>query len=153
MRSAPSAGIEQFFKRLLDVIGAFLGLMLLMPLLVGIAIAIKLSSPGPVLFVQRRIGHRGCPFRMFKFRTMKDGNDSREYDDYMARFIRNGAHAEVAQDGSKIYKPKSDPRVTPVGAWLRRLSLDELPQLWNVLRGEMSLVGPRPCLPKEWDLY
>ncbi len=144
---------EAFFKRAIDIGGACAGLVLLFPLLVVIALMVKSSSPGPALFAQQRVGRRGRRFTMFKYRTMKDGSDPREYQAYMNGFIREGRHAETTANGCKIYKPLNDPRVTRVGAWLRRLSLDELPQLWNVLRGEMSLVGPRPCLPCEWELY
>jgi lipopolysaccharide/colanic/teichoic acid biosynthesis glycosyltransferase len=147
------AGPERFFKRFVDFVGAGVGLALLSPLLAALAVAVKLSSRGPVIYRQERVGQRGQRFLMYKFRTMNDGNDPRDYQEYLRSFIREGAAASVAADGTKIYKPPRDPRVTRVGAWLRRLSLDELPQLWNVLRGEMSLVGPRPCLPYEWDLY
>ena len=145
--------VEAFFKRATDIAGSLAGLTVLLPLLVAIGILVKLSSPGPALFAQQRLGRRGRPFKMYKFRTMREGSDSHAYRAYMNGFIREGRHAETTPNGCKIYKPLNDPRVTPVGAWLRKLSLDELPQLWNVLRGEMSLVGPRPCLPWEWELY
>ncbi|TMQ65560.1 MAG: sugar transferase [Candidatus Eisenbacteria bacterium] len=147
------SGPEQLVKRVVDVIGASIGLLLLAPVLIAIAVAVKLSSPGPVLFRQPRIGRGGRQFAMYKFRTMVDGNDSKVHENYLRNYIRDGAPATVAEDGTKIYKLTEDPRVTRVGAWLRALSLDELPQLWNVVRGDMSLVGPRPCLPYEWDLY
>jgi len=147
------SGPELLVKRVIDVIGASIGLLLLAPVLIAIAVAVKLSSPGPVLFRQPRVGRGGRRFTMFKFRTMVDGNDSKVHESYLRNYIRDGAPATVAGDGTKIYKLTEDPRVTRVGAWLRALSLDELPQLWNVVRGEMSLVGPRPCLPYEWDLY
>ena len=111
-------------KRALDLIGASLGLVLLSPLLLLIALLIKLDSPGPVIFTQMRIGSWGRPFCIFKFRTM--------------------ANSSGLKRGSDSHKLPDDPRVTRVGKWLRRTSMDELPQLVNVLRGEMSLVGPRP---------
>ncbi|MEK7316140.1 MAG: exopolysaccharide biosynthesis polyprenyl glycosylphosphotransferase [Candidatus Eisenbacteria bacterium] len=153
LRRLDYGGLEAFFKRMVDVVGAAIGLAVLSPFLAAIALAVKLSSPGPVIFKQDRIGRKGEPFPMFKFRTMRDGNDSREYEAYSREFIREGAAAYVAPDGSKIYKPPADPRVTRIGSVLRKYSLDELPQLWNVLRGEMSLVGPRPCMFHEWALY
>lgn len=147
------AGPEIAVKRVVDVLGAGLGLIALSPLFLAIAIAVKLSSPGPILFRQERVGRRGRHFLMYKFRTMLIGNDPHVHREYFKTFIRDGAPAAVNQDGAKIYKMIEDPRVTRVGALLRSLSLDELPQLYNVLRGDMSLVGPRPCLPYEWDLY
>jgi exopolysaccharide biosynthesis polyprenyl glycosylphosphotransferase len=125
-------------KRAFDLIGAAILLLLLSPVLATIAIAIKLDSPGPVLFRQRRMGHRGVPFEVLKFRTMVDGADARKAE-------------LVAQNeaGGGLFKIKDDPRVTRVGKLLRRTSLDELPQLINVLRGEMALVGPRPLVLEE----
>lgn len=147
------AGPEAAVKRLVDVVGAVAGLVLLSPVLLAIAAAVRVSSPGPVLFRQERVGRRGRRFTMLKFRTMEHGNDPRIHQEYLRELIGSGAAAEVAEDGAKIYKLTRDPRVTRVGAWLRALSLDELPQLWNVLRGEMSLVGPRPCVSYEWEMY
>ena len=125
-------------KRAFDIVGAGAGLLVLSPLLAAIAIAIKLDSPGPVLFRQRRMGRNGVPFEMLKFRTMADGADDRKFE--------LTAHNE-AEDG--LFKIKDDPRITRVGARLRQISLDELPQLINVLRGDMSLVGPRPLVLDE----
>jgi lipopolysaccharide/colanic/teichoic acid biosynthesis glycosyltransferase len=121
------------FKRSLDIAGSLLGLVLFMPILVLAAIAIKLDSPGPVFFVQRRAGENGKPFDMFKLRTMKD-------------HAAAGVQELLASNPLKgpAFKIPGDPRVTRVGRVLRRWSIDELPQLLNVLRGEMSLVGPRP---------
>ena len=146
-------GPERILKRAIDLGGAAVGVVLLAPLLLAIAAAIRLTSHGPAIFRQERIGLRGRPFRMYKFRTMEHGNDAGDYEAYVKSFILEGRAAEVTEDGVEIFKPKTDPRVTRVGRWLRRLSLDELPQLWNVLKGDMSLVGPRPCLPYEWELY
>jgi exopolysaccharide biosynthesis polyprenyl glycosylphosphotransferase len=149
------AGPEVAVKRLVDIVGAALGLVVLSPLFAVIAIAIRATSSGPVLFRQERVGQGGHVFTMLKFRTMEHGNDPRVHQDYLRQYMDGGegSAAEVAADGTRIYKLTRDPRVTPLGAWLRALSLDELPQLWNVIRGEMSLVGPRPCLPFEWAMY
>ncbi len=123
-----------FVNRCIDVVGAAIGLALLAPLLAGLAVAVTLDSPGPVLFVQTRVGRRGRPFRMLKLRTMRDGADEEK---------ASLAHLNQSADG-RLFKIPGDPRVTRVGVGLRRWSLDELPQLWNVLVGDMSLVGPRP---------
>jgi len=147
------AGPEVAVKRVVDVIGSAIGLILLSPLLLAIALAIKFSSAGPIFYRQERVGLRGKRFTMFKFRSMGAGNDSKIHQDYLKSFIRESKPAAVGEDGIRIYKLTDDPRVTRIGAWIRTFSLDELPQLWNVLKGEMSLVGPRPCLPYEWELY
>jgi exopolysaccharide biosynthesis polyprenyl glycosylphosphotransferase len=127
-------------KRGIDLVVASLGLLVAAPFLLLVAAAVKLTSPGPVLFGQRRIGRRNAPFTMYKFRTMVQGAD---------RMKAGLAHLNEAE--GPMFKIADDPRVTPVGRALRRTSLDELPQLWNVLRGEMSLVGPRPLVPSEDD--
>jgi exopolysaccharide biosynthesis polyprenyl glycosylphosphotransferase len=126
-------------KRTIDVAGAVAMLVLLAPVLAVIALAVKLTSRGPVLFVQRRIGRGNEAFPMLKFRTMVVGADQMKAD---------LAHLNEVPGGT-MFKIAGDPRITPLGRVLRRLSLDELPQLWNVLRGEMSLVGPRPLVPHE----
>ncbi len=115
------------------------------------AIAIKLDSPGPVLFWQRRVGRDLAPFRVAKFRTMGDGCDTDAHRRYVEAMIRE----KEADDGSPrpMQKLQRDPRITKVGTFLRRTSVDEVPQLWNVLRGEMSLVGPRPPIQYEVDNY
>jgi exopolysaccharide biosynthesis polyprenyl glycosylphosphotransferase len=128
-------------KRAMDIAGAAAGLVLLSPLLALIALAIKLTSPGPVLFRQYRVGRANQAFTMWKFRTMVHGAH---------RMQEELAHLNEMEDG-RMFKIADDPRVTRVGRILRRASLDELPQLWNVLRGEMSLVGPRPLVPEEND--
>jgi lipopolysaccharide/colanic/teichoic acid biosynthesis glycosyltransferase len=129
-------------KRLLDVALASLGLVASLPLSLAIIIAIKLDSPGPALFVQDRVGRHGHRFRFYKFRSM--------YVDAERRLSELQMHNEV--DGP-VFKMRKDPRISKVGAFLRRSSLDELPQLINVLKGEMSLVGPRPPLPREVEQY
>jgi exopolysaccharide biosynthesis polyprenyl glycosylphosphotransferase len=127
-------------KRSFDFVGSGLSLLALSPLLAAIAIAIKLDSRGPVLFRQRRMGRNGVPFEMLKFRTMTDGSEARK----SALAARNEAEGG-------LFKIKDDPRITRVGARLRQFSVDELPQLFNVLRGDMSLVGPRPLVLDEDD--
>jgi exopolysaccharide biosynthesis polyprenyl glycosylphosphotransferase len=130
-------------KRLLDLLVSAIGLVLLFPLLFLIAIVIKLDSPGSVLFRQRRIKRGGKCFWMYKFRTMREGSE----------IIREDRTEINVKPGGSIFKTRQDPRITRAGRWLRRLSLDELPQLINVLKGEMSLVGPRPPLPSEVEHY
>jgi lipopolysaccharide/colanic/teichoic acid biosynthesis glycosyltransferase len=130
---SPNSSIHEMVKRGVDVAGAALGIALTLPLWAVIAVAVKLTSRGSVFFAQERAGLNGRPFRMFKFRTMVADAEERLKD--LVRFD------ELAEP---VYKLKNDPRVTRVGRFLRRFGLDELPQLLNVLRGEMSLVGPRP---------
>lgn len=137
--------------RVLDVVGATLLLILLSPLLLAIALLIRLDSPGPVLFRQERVGRHRRPFTVNKFRTMHHGVAHDRHREFVLGLI-NGDHPQ--QDtSSPYYKMMVDPRVTRVGRILRRSSLDELPQLWNVLRGQMSLVGPRPAIPYEVEHY
>jgi lipopolysaccharide/colanic/teichoic acid biosynthesis glycosyltransferase len=140
-------------KRVMDLAGSSLFLLLLSPLLAVIALAIKLTSEGPVLFGQERLGQFGTRFRCLKFRTMYTNNNSNIHKEYVERFISGKESAQNGEAGSVVYKITNDPRVTPVGRILRRLSLDEIPQFLNVLRGEMSLVGPRPPLPYEFKIY
>jgi exopolysaccharide biosynthesis polyprenyl glycosylphosphotransferase len=133
---------QLFMKRLLDVVISSLLLLLLMPVFLVIAVLIKASSGGPVFFTQERVGLNKRIFRMIKFRSMRDD----------AEAMRDSIEHLNEVDGP-VFKIQNDPRVTEVGKFLRRSSLDELPQLINVLRGEMSLVGPRPPLPEEVDRY
>jgi exopolysaccharide biosynthesis polyprenyl glycosylphosphotransferase len=130
-------------KRLLDIVGSAILLLVLSPVFLGIALAIKLDSPGPLLFKQVRVGRYGEYFTMWKFRSM--------YVDAEARKQAIMAQNEMA--GGVIFKMKNDPRITRIGRFIRRASIDELPQLWNVLMGDMSLVGPRPALPSEVNQY
>jgi len=129
-------------KRGVDVVGAVLGLVLAAPIMLAVAILLKLSSRGPIIFAQERCGLAGRRFRFFKFRTMIDGAE-----DHRASL------SHLNEMSGPVFKIARDPRITRVGALLRKTSLDELPQLWNVLRGEMSLVGPRPPLPEEVARY
>ena len=129
-------------KRLMDIVGSALGLVLLSPLIIGAALAIRLSDGSPILFRQVRVGLHGREFTMLKFRTMLLGAEE-QLSEIIHLNERNGA----------AFKVRDDPRVTRTGRWLRRTSIDELPQLWNVLTGKMSLVGPRPPLPREVAEY
>ena len=141
-------------KRLVDVLGSLLLLMLLSPVFLVVAAAVKLTSRGPVLFRQKRIGELGTPFTFLKFRSMYTNNDSSEHKEYVRQLIAGQAEKKSAGGtGAGVFKLTNDPRITPVGRILRRTSLDELPQLINVLRGEMSLVGPRPPVPYEVEAY
>ncbi len=135
-------GVRQIAKSVFDRSSAVLGILALSPLLLGVAAAIKLTSRGPVFFRQERIGRSGAPFMMWKFRSMVVDADARV------------AELQDQSDGNSVlFKMKRDPRVTKVGAFIRRYSIDELPQLFNVIRGEMSLVGPRPPLRREVEQY
>jgi len=130
------------FKRALDIIGSIVGLVLLAPLFVVVAAAVKLTSRGPALFVQARCGLGGRLFKFYKFRTMVlDADEMRAELEHLNEMR------------GPVFKMKRDPRVTRLGAILRKLSIDELPQLWNVLKGDMSLVGPRPPTPDEVERY
>jgi lipopolysaccharide/colanic/teichoic acid biosynthesis glycosyltransferase len=155
-------------KRIIDVAIASVALLALLPLAVVIAVAIRLDSPGAVIYRQERMHARRLrtahgwawvaePFTLLKFRTMTANADTSLHRDYITAYLQGDADHLASlrpgrQDGDS-YRPAVDPRVTRVGRWLRRTSLDELPQLWNVVRGDMSLVGPRPPLPYETDLY
>ena len=140
-------------KRCIDVIGSSAMILLLLPLFLLIALAIKLTSRGPVVFRQKRLGQFGRTFTFLKFRSMYTHADHAIHQSYVKDFIANQSNAGDEGNGSKIYKLQNDPRVTKIGAFLRRTSLDELPQLFNVLIGQMSLVGPRPPLPYEFGAY
>ncbi len=134
-------------KRALDVVGATIGLLLSIPIVVLAMVAIAIESRGPVLYHQTRVGRDGRRFRVHKLRTMRAGNDDAEHAAYVAALIAGDA----ARHG-ELFKLRDDPRCTRVGRFLRHTSIDELPQLWNVLFGDMSLVGPRPSTPEESDL-
>ncbi len=129
-------------KRCIDIIGGVFVFLVALPLFALIALAVKLASPGPAFFVQERVGRNGKPFKMFKFRTMVNG----------AHLLHKHV-AHLNQCDGPALKIPNDPRLHVLGAFLRRSSLDELPQLLNVIRGEMSLVGPRPALPHEVESY
>ena len=138
----PGVGWQMVCKQVIDRVGALALALVFLPLMIAVAVAIKLGSPGPVLFVQERVGLRKRKFRLYKFRTMvKDAE------------ARRSELASLNELPSPVFKISADPRVTRVGRWLRRFSIDELPQLWNVLIGEMSFIGPRPPLSEEVAQY
>jgi lipopolysaccharide/colanic/teichoic acid biosynthesis glycosyltransferase len=139
-------------KRAIDIAGSAILLLLLAPVLLITAALVKLKSPGPVFFRQQRIGRMMKPFTILKFRTMHVNVDTRIHQEYVASLIKAKA-ATHGTGGEQVFKLASDPRVTPIGRFLRKASIDELPQLINVLRGEMSLVGPRPPLHYEVEQY
>jgi exopolysaccharide biosynthesis polyprenyl glycosylphosphotransferase len=142
LKSARLSGGQAAAKRALDILGAAVGVLIMVPVSIGIGLAIKISSGGPILFRQVRVGKQGHPFTLLKFRTMIPGAEGMLID------LRDRNEAD-----GPLFKIREDPRVTSVGRWLRKWSLDELPQLVNVLKGEMSLVGPRPPLQAEVESY
>lgn len=149
-RLPPARVARSLAKRLFDRIGALALLIVSAPLLILVAAAIRLDSSGPILFRQRRIGLHGQSFTVFKFRSMQDGCDQEPHRQYVRGLVTG---ENETRNGNGAFKLTQDDRVTRLGAWLRRTSLDEVPQLWNVLRGDMSLVGPRPPLPYEVEQY
>lgn len=148
--------LSSLMKRVVDILGSFSLLVLVSPVFVCIGVAIKLTSPGPILFRQTRIGQFGQPFMFLKFRSMYIDADPRVHEKYVQEFILQSKNGSGAPDGLKqdgLFKLSQDARITPLGHFLRRTSLDELPQLLNVLVGTMSLVGPRPPIPYEIKDY
>jgi lipopolysaccharide/colanic/teichoic acid biosynthesis glycosyltransferase len=139
-------------KRAIDILGSLAALILLSPVFILIAAAIKLTSKGPVLFRQDRVGQFGRRFTFLKFRSMKVNNDSAIHKEYVQKMI-SGNLNQSSESCSPVYKIQNDPRVTAVGRFIRRTSLDEIPQFLNVLAGHMSLVGPRPPIPYELEKY
>jgi lipopolysaccharide/colanic/teichoic acid biosynthesis glycosyltransferase len=144
---------SRFLKRSVDIAGSLFVLILLSPVLLIIAVAVMLSSRGPSLFRQKRVGQFGKTFTFLKFRSMYVCNDDTIHKQYVKRLIAGTTEADLATGQANVYKLTNDPRITPLGRLLRKTSLDELPQLLNVLRGEMSLVGPRPPIPYEFECY
>ena len=130
--------LYNIFKRLIDILGSFIGLMLLSPILIILGILIKLESKGPIIFSQKRVGINGKEFNMYKLRSMVAN----------AEELKEKLEHKNEMSGP-MFKMKDDPRITKIGKFIRKTSIDELPQLINVLKGDMSLVGPRPSLPKE----
>lgn len=151
-RRGARQAVSDAIKRGLDIVGSVTLLGVLLPLLAVVAALVRVSSRGPILFRQIRIGHKARPFSMLKFRTMYTDSDQSLHREFVSSFIKAGG-AEPPPGGNGFFKLTDDPRVTRVGRMLRSTSLDELPQLWNVLRGDMSLIGPRPPLPYELEQY
>ena len=146
--------LSLLIKRVMDSVGSSAALVILSPLYLLLAALIKLTSKGPVLFRQERVGQYGVPFTFLKFRSMQICTDATIHKEYVRNFIAGKAGNTVPNGNEKgVYKITNDPRVTWIGKIMRRTSLDELPQFWNVLRGEMSLVGPRPPIPYEIEAY
>jgi lipopolysaccharide/colanic/teichoic acid biosynthesis glycosyltransferase len=150
-----SKKLPMLVKRCMDIVGSAAALIILSPVFAAIAIAIKLGSKGPILFKQDRIGQFGKPFPFLKFRSMYVANNSDAHKAYVQSLIAGSKEAPTGQQGEQkvAFKIKNDPRVTGIGRFIRRTSLDELPQFWNVLVGQMSLVGPRPPIAYEVEAY
>jgi exopolysaccharide biosynthesis polyprenyl glycosylphosphotransferase len=141
-------------KRGVDIVGSIIGIVIFMPVMIITALAIKVTSPGPVIFSQTSLGKQGAPFTFYKFRSMHVDIGDQIHRDYIHDFIK-GHNEKVNQGDAEepLYKMKSDPRISRVGRFIRKTSIDELPQFFNVLKGDMSLVGPRPPLPYEAEKY
>jgi lipopolysaccharide/colanic/teichoic acid biosynthesis glycosyltransferase len=168
-RSAREEQIYYFAKRVVDVIVALGLLIVLLPVFLVIAIIIRLDSDGPVIYSQKRVGCRirrvgntlrkeVYPFTFYKFRSMYAKSDEKAHKEFIAAYIRNdmaqmACLQQVPVTGNGLYKLNGDKRITRIGKYLRSTSLDELPQLWNVLKGDMSMVGPRPAIPYEVEMY
>jgi len=138
-------------RRIFDLLVAAALILVLSPILIAVALAVRLDSRGPALFHQRRVGYREREFTLFKFRSMRVDADPRGHREYVTALIKGEGAPEGGREN--LYKLAVDNRITPVGRWIRRWSLDELPQLFNVLRGDMTLVGPRPAIPYEVGEY
>lgn len=145
---------QQLVKRGIDIAGSLFGLLLFSPIMLLAALVVKSTSAGPAIFKQTRLGKKGTPFTFYKFRSMYCNNDDRIHREYIANLIqRNHEKINNGDKENPLYKIKADPRITQVGRFIRKTSIDELPQFFNVLKGEMSLVGPRPPLPYEAEKY
>ena len=153
LRRCNIRGANRLAKRLFDMAAAGLGLLFISPLMIVVAALIKLTSKGPVFFTQTRIGENAQPFRFYKFRSMHVDNDDSIHRAYTQKLIQEGAAAGHEANGDKVYKLQDDPRLISIGAFIRKYSIDELPQLLNVLKGDMSLIGPRPPVPYEVEVY
>jgi exopolysaccharide biosynthesis polyprenyl glycosylphosphotransferase len=151
LRDSDPKTLAHLIKTSMDVCGSLAALLLTAPILVAIAIAIKFTSKGPIFFRQHRVGQYGRKFTFLKFRSMYSANNHKIHEEYVKQLIAGTVEKRPGQ--TSVYKITNDPRITSIGKFLRRTSLDELPQFINVLRGEMSLVGPRPPIPYEVECY
>jgi lipopolysaccharide/colanic/teichoic acid biosynthesis glycosyltransferase len=146
--------LSLLLKRVMDVLGASVALLLLSPVFLVLAVLVKLTSKGPVFFRQQRVGKYGVPFEFLKFRSMHVSTDAAIHKEYVKKFIAGKTVPSGSNPDAKVtYKITNDPRVTWIGKIMRRTSLDEIPQFWIVLEGQMSLVGPRPPIPYELETY
>ena len=152
LKTSNLTGVNVLIKRVFDLVAVSVLLLLASPLMLATALGIKLSSRGPVFFSQERVGLHGRTFRFLKFRSMHIGGDDAVHREYVKKWMAN-REATVEADGTKTFKLTDDPRVFRFGQFIRKFSIDELPQLFNVLRGEMSLIGPRPPIPYEVEAY
>jgi exopolysaccharide biosynthesis polyprenyl glycosylphosphotransferase len=148
------SALEKAVKRLIDIVASLIVLIVGAPFLLAIGLLIKLTSRGPVFFKQKRIGENGGVFSLYKFRTMKPDSDDSIHREFTQNYIRGQmGQSSLDEDRNNLYKIVHDPRVTGVGSFLRKTSLDELPQFINILKGEMTIVGPRPPLEYEYEHY
>ncbi len=151
--SARADAAYRIAKRTLDIGVSLAVLILLSPIFLAVAVAIKLNSPGPVLFRGTVHGKDGRPFTYYKFRSMVAGSDASKHKEFIRRYVAEGWGHQDPGTGKEVFKLIDDPRITAVGRVIRRLSIDEFPQMINVLKGDMSIVGPRPPVPYEYELY
>ena len=155
-KETPKKKFSLTMKKIIDFFGSFAAIIIFSPFFIFIPILIKLTSEGPVFFKQKRVGIWGKQFTFLKFRSMYVGNNEDTHKEYINKFISGEIDADGDEEGakqSKVFKIKTDPRVTPIGKFIRKTSIDELPQFFNVLKGDMSLVGPRPPIPYEFKQY
>lgn len=148
--------LQQYIKRGADVAISLVAILMLFPILCAIACGVRLSSPGPILFRQKRVGKNGKEFEFLKFRSMKHGSDTSVHEKFVSDLMAletGTASEQLSSTPKNVYKMVNDSRITRFGTFIRKTSLDELPQLWNVIQGQMSLVGPRPPIPYEVDRY
>jgi exopolysaccharide biosynthesis polyprenyl glycosylphosphotransferase len=152
-RKRPKRRFQTFLKRSFDVVLSLFALLALGPVFGVLALLVKLTSEGPILYRQKRVGQFGQEFTFFKFRSMYVNNDHNIHKEFMKNVIKKAAEKNASSGSKSLYKMTNDPRITPLGSFIRRTSLDELPQFYNVLIGDMSLVGPRPPVPYEYECY